>query len=30
VTKPEFICASNAMEMMADEPDNIIGLDYPQ
>lgn len=28
--KPEFICASNALEMMADEPENIIGLDYPQ
>lgn len=30
VTKPEFIGASNVLEMMADEADNIISLDYPQ
>lgn len=30
VTKPEFIGASNVLEMMADEADNIISLDHPQ
>lgn len=30
VTKPEFIGASNVLEMMTDEADNIISLDYPQ
>lgn len=30
VTKLEFIGASNAMAIMADELDNIISLDYPQ
>lgn len=30
VTKPEFIGAPNVLEMMTDEADNIISLDYPQ
>lgn len=30
VTKPEFIGAPNVLEMMTDEADNIVSLDYPQ
>lgn len=30
VTKPEFIGAPSVLEMMTDEADNIVRLDYPQ
>jgi hypothetical protein len=30
VTKPEFIGSPNVLEMMTDEADNIVSLDYPQ
>lgn len=30
VTRPEFVGAPNVLEMMTDEADNIVSLDYPQ
>lgn len=30
VTRPEFVGATNVLEMMTDEADNIVSLDYQQ